>query len=147
MSISTWSEAFWIWGLYKGHRLEKTHRGYKRPQAPLNQKGRPLFWVFSLCLDDFWAFLLSSKHKKHIKVSWFFLLHQKYKVLFLYPIFFSLVLHLGFRVYGCECSFLATIHTPNLLNLFLVFILLFYALIIWFITFFSMSLALFVSLA
>ena len=52
-------------------------------------------------------------------------LHQKYKVLSLYPIFFSLVLHLGFGVQRWGCSFLATIHTPNFLNLFLAFNLLF----------------------
>ena len=100
---------------------------YKRPQTPSKPKKKK--WDFlgpTLCLDEFWTFLLSSKHThtKHIKGTWFSL-HQKYKVLFLYPIFISLVLHLGFGVYGCGCSFLATIHTPNFLNLFLLFILLF----------------------
>ena len=64
-------------------------------------------------------------HTQNTLKAFDFSLHQKYKVLFLYPIFISLVLHLGFGVYGCGCSFLATIHTPNFLNLFLLFILLF----------------------
>ena len=64
-------------------------------------------------------------HTQNTSKALDFSLHQKYKVLFLYPIFISLVLHLGFGVYGCGCSFLATIHTPNFLNLFLLFILLF----------------------
>ena len=49
----------------QGPSPRKAFRGYKRPQAPLDQKkkGR-LSWVPALCLDEFWTFLLSSKHKK-----------------------------------------------------------------------------------
>ena len=75
----------------------KANHGYKSPQAPPDEK-RDDFSGFSLCLDVFYKFFLSLKHKKHIKVSWLFFLHQKYKVLFLYPIFISLVLLLVFGV-------------------------------------------------
>ena len=96
----------------QGSSLQKLCRGYKRPQAPFRPK-KETSGLPALCIDEFKAFLLSSKHKKHIKPSRFFL-HQKYKVLFLYLIFFSLVLHFGFGI-----------HTPNLLNIFLAFILFF----------------------
>ena len=66
------------------------------------------FWNFP-STQHLSTFFLSSKHththtkakdtsKKHIKVSWFLHLHQEHKVLFLNPIFLSLVLHLGFGV-------------------------------------------------
>ena len=101
-------------------------RGYKKPQAPF-RPGEGSFFFGRVLLSTwfFYTFFPSLKHKKHIKTSWFFSLHQKHRVLFLYLIFFSLVLHLGFGVYGCGYSFLSTTHTPNLLNLFLKFILLF----------------------
>ena len=52
----------------------KVCRGYKRPQAPPQTKKRRRRDSLgpALCLDEFLAFLLSSKHKKHIKASWFF---------------------------------------------------------------------------
>ena len=111
----------------EGPSPRKACRGYKRPWAPPKPE-KIIFLGLDLFLDIIHTFFLSLKHKKHIKASWFFIFHQKYKLLFLYPIFFSLVLHLRFRVLVCGCSFLATIHTPNFLNLFLAFVLLFYAL-------------------
>ena len=67
---------------------------------PKPKKKKKTFLGLALCLDVFYTFFFSREktHKKHIKTSWFFLLHQKYKVLFLFPIFFSLVLYLGFGV-------------------------------------------------
>ena len=66
---------------------------------PKPKKKKKTFGSCSLPRCFLHIFLLSRKtHKKHIKTSWFFLLHQKYKVLFLYPVFFSLVLYLGFGV-------------------------------------------------
>ena len=80
-------------------------QGNKRPQAPLKKKKKRSPWL--LCFT--WMFsthfsCLSHTHT-HIKVSWFFLLHQKYKVLFLYPIFFSLVLHLDLGFRGVDETF------------------------------------------
>ena len=72
--------------------------GYKRPQSPFKQKKGGVSLGSALYLNVFYIFSLSSKHKKNIKTSWFFSLYQKHKVLFLYPTFFSLVLHLGFGV-------------------------------------------------
>ena len=71
-----------------------------RRASPNQKKKKKTFLGLAICLDVFYTFFFSRKktHKKHIKTSWFFLLHQKYKVLFLYPIFFSLVLYLGFGV-------------------------------------------------
>jgi len=44
--------------------------GYKRPQATPNQKKKEeTSWLPALCLDKFSAFILSSKHKKHIFLS------------------------------------------------------------------------------
>ena len=88
----------------------KVCQSYKRPQAPPRPKWRVSLGL-ALCLDVFYTFFLPLKHQKkkkknththththtHNKVFWFFFLHQKYKVL-LYPIFFSLILHLGFGV-------------------------------------------------
>ena len=83
----------------KGHCLVKRARAIKGPRHPPEKKKKKKKILGpTLCLDVFYTFFLSLKHKKHIKASGFFLLHQKYKVLFLYPIFFSLVLHLGFGV-------------------------------------------------
>ena len=73
----------------------------------------------------FQTHIYTQKHSQNKSKPLDSSLHQKYKVLSLYPIFFSLVLHLGFGVQGCGCSFLAIIHTRNFLNLFLAFILLF----------------------
>ena len=90
-----------------------------------SDRGTHIFLKFALCLVPLYIFV-SSKHqknaqkhsKKHIKVSWFFLLHQEHKVLLLHPIFFSwfYAWDLGFR--GVDVAFLAVIHTPNLLDLF-----------------------------
>ena len=104
-------------------------QGYKKPRHPLDRGDH--FFFFLVLLFTWLSTCFSplphtkntkkkkKKPKKHIKPSWFFSLHKKHKVLFLYPIFFSLVLHLGFT--GVDVAFLATIHTPNLLNLFLAF--------------------------
>ena len=86
----------------KGCYLVKRTRAIKGPKHLQTRKKEKRFWVL-LCAWTFFAHFLSlpntslhiKTHKKHIQVSWFFLLHQKYKVLFLYPIFFSLVLHFG----------------------------------------------------
>ena len=134
--------------LTKGQNPHKTcfmvlYQTRAPPRASPNQKKKDFSGSCSLPGCFLHIFLLSRKtHKKHIKTSWFLLLHQKYKVLFLYPIFFSLVLYLGFGVQGCGYSFLATIHTSKFINLFLAYILLFYALITWFIAFLSMFLVL-----
>ena len=85
----------------QGPSPRKACQGYKRPQAPLRPKKKETPLATAFCLDEFWAFLPSSKPKKHTKNTSKPLdssLHQKYKVLFLYPIFFSLVLHLGFKI-------------------------------------------------
>ena len=77
-------------------------RGYKKPQAPFKPKEETNFFLsFALYLifqHVFPIFQTQKTPKKHIKVSWFFSLHQKHKVLFLYPIFFSFVLHFEFGV-------------------------------------------------
>ena len=80
-------------------------RGYKRPKAPLVQKKKKkTFLGLALYLDVFYMLPLSSKHiftQKHPKNKSKPLdssLRQKYKVLFLYPTFFPLILHLGFEV-------------------------------------------------
>ena len=91
------TEAFWRWWPYKGRCFKNRAAAIKGPRHPSDQKKKKTPGLPALCLDEFKAFLISSKHKKHIKPSRFFL-HQKYKVLFLYPIFFSLVLHFGFGV-------------------------------------------------
>ena len=60
---------------------------------------------FGAVLEQFLgSFLLSLKNRK---------------VVFLLSIFLSLVQYLGFEVQGCGCSFLATIHTPFSLLIFL----------------------------
>ena len=103
----------------------KACQGYKRPQAPLAKKRGEFPGFCSLPGYSLHIFPLFQTQKTHQSLLIFFLLHQKYQVLFLYQIFFFLVLPLGFGIQGCGCSFLATIHTPNFLNLFLAFILLF----------------------
>ena len=102
---------------------------------------------FALCLVFLHAFPLFQAQKTHQSFLILLSSPKEHKILFSYSIFFSLVPHFGFGVYGCGCSFLANIHTPNLLNLFLAFILLCFAWITWFITFFIMFLVLFVFLA
>ena len=88
-------------------------QGYKKPRHPLD-RGDHFFFFFSFGLYlVFYMFFSSSTHKKHkkkkkthVKASWFLSLHQKHKVLFIYPIFFSLDLHfrfLGFR--GVDVAF------------------------------------------
>ena len=105
--------------------------------------------TFSLSLAlyrDFIHVFLSLKHqnthikhpKKHIKASRFFSLHQKHKVLFLYPIFLFFVLHFEFRVQGCGCSF-----SKSFSRIYLSI----FARITCFITFSSIFLVLFVFLA
>ena len=66
---------------------------------------------------------LSNFFPKHIKTSsntldshLFFTI---FKVVFLHPIFLSLIPYLGFEVQGCGCSFLTTIYTFFSLLLFL----------------------------
>ena len=78
----------------------KAWRGYKRPQAPFKPKKKSLPGSCSLpgWILSFFSLSQTQKHKKYIKASWFFSLHQKQKVLFLYPIFFFLALHFGFVV-------------------------------------------------
>ena len=78
-------------------RLERRAKAIKGPRHPSDKKKRGLPWFCSLPERLLHVFPLFQK-QKHIKVSLFFSLHQKHKVLFLYPIFFSLVLHLGFWV-------------------------------------------------
>ena len=76
-------------------------------------------------LGRFSLSLLSNFSPKHIlsttKRLCFFSFHHNYKVVFLYPIFLSLVLYLVFEVQGCECRFLATIHTLFFLQFYLAF--------------------------
>ena len=104
----------------QGSLLQKSCQGYKRPKAPFRPKketpGLP-----ALCLDEFKAFLLSSKHKKHTKntsnpLDSSFTKNTRYcsYTQFSFPWFYTL--DLGFR---------GVIHTPNLLNIFLAFILFF----------------------
>ena len=97
-------------------------RAIKGPRNPSNQKKKRLSLGFGLCLNVFYTFFLSSKHKKHTKT------HQSFLIIFFTkkntrycsytqsssPQFYTL----GFGVQECGCSFLAIIHTPNLLNLF-----------------------------
>ena len=85
-------------------------RGYKKPKHPSDRRGDHFFWVLLSTWFFYTFFPLPNKkntHKTqekththththtHIKASWFFYLHQKHKVLFLYPIFFSLILQFG----------------------------------------------------
>ena len=104
-------------------------QGHKRTQAPPNQKkgdfprSCSLLGHFIHISPLFQTHFYTQKHSQNKSKPLDSSLHQKYKVLSLYLIFFSLVLHLGFGVWGCGCSFLATIHSPNFLNLFLTFIL------------------------
>ena len=79
-------------------------RGYKKPQAPFRLGGDHFLLGFTLCLFFYTFYPLpntknhTKNTQKHFKASWFFSFHQKHKVLFLYPFFFSLVLHFGFGV-------------------------------------------------
>ena len=106
-------------------------QGHKRTQAPPNQKkgdfprSCSLLGHFIHISPLFQTHFYTQKHSQNKSKPLDSFLHQKYKVLSLYPIFFSLALHLGFGVWGCGNSFLATIHTPIFLNLFIPFILLF----------------------
>ena len=93
----------------KGRRLEKRVKARKGPRYPLDPKKKKkrlpgpcalpgLFLSVSPLFQTQKNTQKDQKKKNHIKVSQFFSLHQKHKVLFLYPIFFSLVLHFGFGV-------------------------------------------------
>ena len=97
------TEAFWRWWPYKGRCFKNRARAIKAP-GTLQTKKRDSWapcslprWIWSFSP----LFQTQKTHKKHIKPSRFFL-HQKYNVLFLYPIFFSLVLHFGFGVRGVD---------------------------------------------
>ena len=71
VSRSTQSMAFWRWRPLKGCRLENRAGAIKSPKHPSNQK-KKLSLGSALCRNIFYIFFLSSKHKKHIKSSWFF---------------------------------------------------------------------------
>ena len=127
--------------------------GYKRLQAPPDQKRKKKKDFLAACSLPGWflsfspLFQTQNTHKKYIKVSWFFSspkIQDSVHTLHL-PLLGSIPWIWGSRGYGC--SFLATIHSPFSLNLFLAFILLSLALITKFIAFFRMFLTLFVLLA
>ena len=88
----------------QGRLPRKVCQGYKRPQAPFRLEQTTFFWIFIstwMLSAHFSSLPNTKKHTKtHIKAFWFFFLHQKYKILFLYPIFFSLVLYLGIWGFG-----------------------------------------------
>ena len=107
-------------------------RGYKYPQAPLRLRRKTFLWFFALFLVSLHVFLYSKHQKTHIKHpkstsnpldSSFFTNNTRYCLYTQssFPWFYTL--DLGFRV--MDVAFLAIIHTPNLLNVFLAFILLF----------------------
>ena len=115
----------------KGHHIEKCVKAINSPKH-LSDREDHFFWLsFSLCLVFLHVFL-SSKHQKTQKTP-----KNISKVLDFshftkntrycsynqssFPWFYTW--DFGFR--GVDEAFLATIHTPNLLNLFLAFILLF----------------------
>ena len=116
------------------------------PGTPQTQK-RTHFSEFLLFAWFTYTFLSLPNTKKHIKASWFFSLHQKHKVLFLYQSSFPWfhTLDLGFG--GVDVAFLVIIHTPNVLNVFSSIYHVIFAWIIWFVAFFRMFLVLYVFLA
>ena len=79
--------------------------GYKRPQAPSRKKKKKKKPSLILCstwtISKLFSSLLNTKNTSKPLDSSFF--NKKYKVLFLYPTFFPLVLHLGFR--GVDVAF------------------------------------------
>ena len=129
VSRSTPFEKLHRWCPFQGPPPRKACQGYKRPQAPPRPK-KKVSLGSALCLDFFYTFFLSLSNTKNTSKpldSSFFIKNTKYcsYTQSSSPWFYTL--DLGFR--GVDVAFLAIIHTHNFLNLFLEFILLFYALI------------------
>ena len=103
----------------------------------------PFLGVFPLYPTHF-----STKNTQNIHQTFLILLSSpKTQGIVLIPNLLLLGSTLWIWGLGVWCSFLATIHTPNLLNLFSSIYLAIFAWITWFIAFFSMFLDLFVFLA
>ena len=97
-----------IKGSFKGRHLEICAGAIKSPNTLQTGEETIFFFEFfslpgfSTHFPLFQTKKTHTKHRKkkththtHIKAFWFFYLHQKHKVLFLYPIFFSLILQFG----------------------------------------------------
>ena len=85
----------------EGSLPQSSCQGYKKPQAPFRPGRDHILWVllfawyFSTCFSLF----QTQKNTKKTHQNFLILLSSpKHKVLFLYPIFLSLVLHIGFGV-------------------------------------------------
>ena len=111
------------WQPFKVHQKPKGHFSSINAPGPLFlQKTKEL-------LGNFWRILSlltlislpnTSKHIKTPSNSLnSHMFSSIFKVVFFHPIFLSFVPYLGFEVQRCGCSFLATIHTPFSLQLFL----------------------------
>ena len=129
-----------------GRRLKKHAGAINSPKHPSNQGGRH-FSNFLLSAWSLYTFFSLPNTKKHIHPldSSIFTNNTRYcsYTQSSFPWFYTL--DLGFR--GVGVTFLTIIHTPNLLNLFLAFILLFLLEQHDLLLSFSMLLALFVFLA
>ena len=81
----------------EGPPPRKACRGYKRPQAPFRPKKRclPRFCSLPEHLLHIFSLIQTRKTHKNTSKPLDSSLHQKHKVLFLYPISFYLVLHFG----------------------------------------------------
>ena len=134
-SRSIQSEANWGWWSLKGRRLERRAGAIISLRHPLDRREHIFFFLsFALCpVSPHVFFFLSSKHpkthKKHpTNTSKLLILLSSPKaqgIVFIpnLPFLWFYTLDLGFR--GVDVAFLAIIHIPNFLNLFLAFILLF----------------------
>ena len=108
----------------KGRRLERHARAINSPKHPSNQKRHfSNFLPFAWFLYTFFSLPNTQKNTSKLLDSSFFTKNTRYcyYTQSSFPGFY--ILDLGFR--GVDVAFLAIINTPNLLNLFLAFILLF----------------------
>ena len=110
---------------FQGRRLKTHFRAINSPRHPTDQEDHIFFWI--LPSAQLLYTFLSFKHQKHtskLPNSSLLTKNRRYcpYTQSSFPWFYTLVL--GFR--GLDVAFLAIIHTPNLLNLFLAFILLFF---------------------
>ena len=129
-SRSIQSEANWGWWSLKGHRLERHVGAIISPWHPLDQREHIFFsWVlrFAQFLHKFFSLFQTPKNTQK-NTSKFLILLSSPKAQGIVsipnlPFLWFYTLDLGFR--GVDVAFLAIIHIPNFLNLFLAFILLF----------------------
>jgi len=128
--------------------LKNVPRAINSPRHPID-RGHTFFWNLPFA-QPLYTFFLSSNTKKHPKHTSKFLDSSLFPKNTKYCSYtqssFPWIYTLDLRFKGVDVAFLAIIHTPNLLNLFLTFILI-SCLNNMIYCFSSMFLALFVSLA